>query len=137
VELRSLRITSCTTAGLDGVIHVGSGVHVVFSNVELVNNGAEGINHSLVVVDSSARLEVTGNSLFSSNHGRVMLVGGGSEVILDNSTFSDNTGNTNGTVLATKVSVVCAFAFKFHMFNAAWQWNSVKHNRFSLPRKCG
>lgn len=106
VELRNLTITACATRDPEGVVHVGSGVRVVFDSVDLVRNRAEGVNQAVVAADSNAVLEVRGNSSFSNNRGRVMLVGDGSVVISENSSFRNNTGETNGTVLATRVSFV-------------------------------
>lgn len=105
VELRNVKITNCITPDLEGVVRIGTGVRVVCHDVEVVNNGAEGINDSMVVVDSNAMLEVRGGSSFSNNRGRVMLVGSGSKVIIENSTFRNNTARADGSVIATRVSL--------------------------------
>jgi len=73
--------------------------------VEVVKNIAENASHSIVAVDSNAKLEVRGGSSFSNNEGRVLLSGNGSEVIIQNSSFRNNSAATNGSVLATRVSL--------------------------------
>eukprot|EP00210_Caulerpa_lentillifera_P003770 g3602.t1 len=93
---------NCSANNLEGVIHVGSGNHITFDNVELVENGDLGNNNSIIFIESEAKINITNNCSFSNNKGGVMVVGDESEVIIENSMFINNSARTNGAVLSTE-----------------------------------